>query len=503
MLEDLSRIRYVDRQKDEILVHEGAKYVCLMKLFPMCRHDDIPPNEDYRRFHMRFYLPRENFNDARKKIDRIIIMTNGLDEFDKYLLYDQMGSDFASLGLAAVLLPLPDHLNRHTRYRLKKPDVQQIKAKLSDALAEEPLMLHDRYLQCKKELAQLRNHISWKRFEGNPEDPCKDRNRNPNGPCSFYRHFFADEVRVSYFGYSLGGATVLCDFLDFEQSLNACFLLNPAINLPKIEGSKMFGEEKWKKYVPELVSAIRNYPDKDKLFEEIVIGEYILNTRRLLQKHGHRLLFIFGGSDEFTKYTNSQIIMPVQWGSGMLIIPGINHLVAESEEWKKWRTLMVKLISDFEENAARRVITEEELDEIRKEAKEELNEVKEESDPDISEKEHRERDEELYRATLVGTVDRMDARKAERDKVRSLRRGNVPLAELRLGEMLYKKRYIKFDGLWDALEEQRRCALRDAPEAQRMSRMRIGDILVEVFRLATREQIEELASIQHRSKDEA
>jgi hypothetical protein len=113
MLEDLSRIRYVDRYKDEILVHEGAKYVCLMKLFPMCGLDTTPDEEDYRRFHMRFYIPREYFNDARKKIDRIIIMTNGLNEFDKYLLYDQLGSDVASLGLAAVLLPLPNHLNRH------------------------------------------------------------------------------------------------------------------------------------------------------------------------------------------------------------------------------------------------------------------------------------------------------------------------------------------------------------------------------------------------------
>lgn len=476
MLEDLSRIRYIDRQKDEILVHEGAKYICLMKLFPMCEYDSVVPEEDYRRFHMRFYIPREYFNDARKKINRILIMTNGLDQFDNYLLYDQLGSDFASLGLAVVLLPLPNHLNRHPRYRLKEPNVQKIKAKLSDALLENPLLLHDGYLQCKKELKQLRDHINWKRFKENPDDPCKDRNHN--GPCSFYSHFFADEVRVSYFGYSLGGATVLTDFLDSEHSLNACFLLNPAINLPKIEGSKMFGEEKWKKYVSDLRSAIRNYPEKDKLFEEIVIGEYIQDARELLQKHGHRLLFIFGGSDDFTKYTNSQRIMPEEWGSGMLIVPGIKHLVAESEEWNKWRTLMVKLISDFEENAARRAITEKELDEIRKE-----------SDQDITEKERKERDEELFRATLLLTVQRMDERKAGREEFKARR--TMPLEELRLGEMLGKKRLINFNELWDALEEQR------------MSHMRIGDILVNVFRLATREQVEELALIQCRPKDEA
>lgn len=486
MLEDLSRIRYVDRQKDEILVYEGAKYVCLMKLFPMCGYDDIPDDENYRRFHMRFYIPREYFNDARKKIDRIIIMTNGLDQFDDYLLYDQMGSDFASLGLAAVLLPLPNHLNRHQRYRFKEPSAEKIRVKPSDALMKEPLVLHAGYLQCKEELAQLRNHINWKRLEGTSGDPCKDR----EGHCSFYSHFFADDVRVSYFGFSLGGATMLCDFLDSEKSLNACFLLNPAINIPKIEGGMMFGKEKWDKYVSDLMHTMRNYREINKLFEEIVMGVYTHDATSLLKDHGQRLLFIFGGSDDFTKYTNSQTIMPEEWGSGMFIIPGMKHLIDKSvDEWKKWRRLTVKLISDFEENAARRVITEKELDRI-------------ESNSDISEQERRERDEALYRATLLLTVRRMKERKAEMRDAFKKRRAK-PLEELRLGEMLLEKELIGYDELWDALEEQRRCALRDAPDKQRMSRMQLGDILVDVFRLVTREQVDELRRIQRCSKGEA
>jgi hypothetical protein len=182
--------------------------------------------------------------------------------------------------------------------------------------------------------------------------------------------------------------------------------------------------------------------------------------------------------------------MPENWGSGMFIIPGMDHLVAESEEWKKWRMLVVKLISDFEEKAARRVITEKKFDEIRKEV-----------NSDISEKEHRERGEELFRAALLLTGLRIDQRKAEKDNLQECRK--MPLEELRLGEMLYIKNQIDFDELWDALEEQRRCALRDALDEQRMSRMKIGDILVDVFRLVTREQVEELVSSQRRPKDEA
>lgn len=470
MLENMSRIRYVKRREDEILVDETAEYVCLMKLFPMCGDGDVS-EEDYQRFHLRYYIPREYFNDARKKIDRILVMTNGLDEFDKYLLYDQLGTRLASLGLATVLLPLPDHLNRHIRYRLKQPNEEKIKVKPSGEIIGNPMVLHDRFLQYKEELRRLRHHIDWK----TSKDACKD----PEGSsCSFYRHFFADVVRVSYLGYSLGGATMLCDFLEFEKSLNACFLLNPAINLPAVNGSVMFGQEQWDTFIENLTDIMRAYPQKDRLFEEILLGGSIRKTPKLLQENGRRLLFIFGGKDSFTSYKHSQGIMPEKWGSGMLIIPGIEHFVAENEEWKKWSQLTVKLISDFEENAARRVITEEELDKIREEA-----------DSEVSVDERLVRDEELYRASLLRTPQHMDARKGEREKVKSHRKG-ISLEELPLGEMLIKEKQITFEQLWDSLEEQRR------------SHMRIGDILVDVFKLAPRKQVEALASTQ-RPKDEA
>ena len=419
---------------------------------------------------MRFYIPREYFSDARKKISRLLIMTNGLDEFNDYLLYDQLGTRLASLGLPTVLLPLPDHLNRHVRYRLRQPGEEKIKAKPSGEIIEKPLVLHQRFLQYKRELKQLRSHINWKVNA----QACKDT----EGACTFYRHFFADSVRVSYLGYSLGGATMLCDFLDSEKSLNACFLLNPAINLPAVNGSVMFGEARWETFIDNLSEMMRTYTEKDRLFEEILLGNYIRKTPKLLQENGRRLLFIFGGKDSFTSYKNSQGIMPEKWGSGMLIIPGIEHFVAENEEWKKWSTLATKLISDFEENAARRVITEEELDKILAE-----------DDSEVSTDERLERNEELYRATLLGTPRERDTWKAEREKVRAHRRG-TPIEELPLGEMLIKEKVISFEQLWDSLEEQNR------------SRMRIGDILVDVFRLATRERVEVLASTQrHPSRE--
>ncbi len=162
MLEDFSRIGHVNRFADQLLVDETAEYVCLMKLFPMCGIAEEVTEHSYRRFHLRFYIPREYFNDARKKISRVLIMTNGLDESDNYLLYDQLGTRLAALGLATVLLPLPNHLNRHVRYRLKQPDEEKIKSKPSDEITVKPEVLHERFMQYKDELRQLRSHINWK-----------------------------------------------------------------------------------------------------------------------------------------------------------------------------------------------------------------------------------------------------------------------------------------------------------------------------------------------------
>ena len=479
MLEDMSRIRYVNRLEEVIIVHEGAEYVCLMKLFPTCEEVGDVPEENYRRFHLRYYIPREYFNDARKKIDRILIMTNGLNEFDKYLLYDQLGSRLASLGYAAVLLPLPDHLNRHIRYRLKQPSKDKMRAKPSDEITEKPMELHYRFLQFKKELARLCAHIDQK--TRNPT--CND----PKNPCSFYDHFFAPVVRVSYFGYSLGGATMLCDFLSCQERLNACFLLNPAIKLPVVDGKRLIGSQrKWKEFIRRLLIEFEAYkgPDKDEMFREILLAQFIIKSPELLRQHRQRLLFIYGGADTFTKRANSEDITPEETGSGMFIIPGVEHIVAGDPEWKKWSTLTVKLISDFEENAAREVITQKALEEFQS-GKRDASE--------ISEEDFR-KSEEWYRPSLLGIPQRMAERQASKKEVEA-RVTETPLQNLRLGEMLLKERLIIFDELYDALDEQRR-----SHDEQRSSHKRIGDIFVDVFRLVSREQLEAVASIQSRPK---
>lgn len=472
MLEDTSRIRYVDRQQDVILVEDSAEYVCLMKLFPMCSESEDLPEEAYRRFHMRFYIPREYFNDAHRKIDRIIIMTNGLDEFNDYRLYDQLGTRLASIGLPAVLLPLPDHLNRHVRYRLREPGQDKMKARPFTEIFEKPMVLHKRFLQYKGELARLLDHI-------NKDTRNKIGCDEAENPCSFYRHFFADVVRVSYLGFSLGGATMLCDFLDSQTRLNACFLLNPAIKLREVNGRRLgIREVEWDDFVERLSTAYDQYPQpaRNTRFGEILLG-HIISARRLLKEYSQKLLFIYGGADDFTHHENTKDITPRETGSGMFIIPGVKHNF-EGEEWQKWSTLTVKLIADFEENAARQVIPKPAL----------KRSLKRSGPKGSAEELHN--TEEWYRPSLLKIHEDMTKR-AEEEKSTAEHIEATPLEDLRLGEMLRKRQLISADELYDVLAEQR------------CSDLKIGDIAADVFRLVSREQVEETVGKQSRPKVEA
>jgi hypothetical protein len=289
-------------------------------------------------------------------------------------------------------------------------------------------------------------------------------------------------VRISYFGFSLGGATMLCDFLDSQSRLNACFLLNPAIKLPSVDGRRLrLRQEEWDDFVIRLLTAYNEYKgsDKNTRFGEILLG-HLIDAPKLLRKYSQRLLFIYGGADTFTKHSNSADITQRETGSGLFMIPGVAHSIADNEEWQKWNTLTVKLISDFEENAARQVTTKEALNRFQSGKYGAV---------EISEEEFR-KSEAWYRPFLLKIPQNMSER-ADEEKKAAKRVETTLLEDLRLGGMLRKRQLISFEELYDILEE-RRC-----------SDLRVGDIAADVFRLVSREQVEELVEKQAHPKDAA
>jgi len=497
------RVKYVDRFTEREVVYENDHCQCVMKLFPTCHHKRDIGEEDYRRFHLRFYLPKEYLADAQRRIERVIVMTNGLDEINHYTLYDELGTRLASRGLAAVLLPLPDHLNRHTRYRMRNPTVAQLSDRPSEILMREPQMLYRRYIQFRDELELLLSHIKG--------DNCK----HGESECFFYHSLFSPNTRVSFLGYSLGGSAMLTNFLERcgeDDSLSSCILLSGAIDLRNINPERLFSEKNWDIYVEALENEYsehqvkekrKKYKNANRLFAQVFFGHNTAKIKTVLQEHARRVLFLFGGRDRVISYERLKEISPKRWGLGFFVLPGINHFLAIDEEWKKWVNLVVNLIVDFEENAVRKVITQREsmrqwqvLQQRKVKKKAEVREAHHlvtrslilNWDPaQLARSETEKREAKRFKRTAL-LKELKSIRNEDEQLGRTQRRDHAQtLKQIRLGELLYILELIDFEDLVDALDQQVQLAGLNRKE-------RIGDILVERLGALRRDIVENLAN---------
>ena len=459
------RVRSLDRGEDVIPVCEESGVACFMKLFPMCASQVTLPLDDYQRFHLRFYVPLEILLDPGRRADRLVILTNGLDELHQYTLYDELGMRLAGNGLPCVLLPLPDHLNRHTAHRIQAPTFEQVVTPSSHILKADPIKLYHRYLQFKAELAVLRAHVHG--------HECAEA---VGGSCSIYRKLFSPGTRISYLGYSLGACGMLADFLENEPTLNACILLSGAINLKDIISEKLMPQSEWDAFVGGLTDAFRDARAKqattlaDQLFEEVFLGQY--GGRKcgpLLKEHGRRVLFVLGGRDKLISPSNFEALAPKDWGLGLFVLPGINHFLPIDEEWKRWSSLVIHLITRFEMNAIQRQLTE--------------DDVVSASGADTRAKTGLiQRDEVLERARYVAwRAAEIVASRDERQAVREQLKGKS-FVDLRLGLRLVKAGLISSAELALALKEHA------------ASQRRLGDIVVDQLRLVRREIVEALVA---------
>ena len=239
---EVNKVRAFDRSDSndvEYIVNDSS-HVCLMKLCPYAEQNPIRKEIDYsdfRRFHLRFYLPKFVYTAKNKKISKLIFMFNGLNEIDEYNLYDQIGQVLCRRGIASVLIPMPDHLHRHTRWRYKKPTDEQMDTKPLKLIDEKPERLHLGFLQYMGEIESLYDRII-------------NCHTSDDKACGFYRNLFDPRLRISCLGYSLGGLTALGAFIANPGKFNACFLLNSGIKLKDIKlPPKMISQEKWNEIV--------------------------------------------------------------------------------------------------------------------------------------------------------------------------------------------------------------------------------------------------------------
>lgn len=340
-----------NRNEDFIVDYIDDVHVRFMKLFPMCHLKSEVPYTDYRRFHIRFYIPREIYFDRSLKVERVFILLNGLDELKYFTLYDQLGHGLAEYGYASILLPLPSHLNRSGECRY----VDKVKewSKPSDFFINEREIIYKVYKQVIDEIQILTDHIK-----------CKAEQCFPNKACDFYRQFFNKKTKISILGYSIGGLAALSMFLLKKDLFNSCILMNSGSKLDSIDVSYFIPLEKWKETVDKLHKDWEFNLDNSlqgRLFEKIFLGNKSNLLRIELKDVSRKILFILGGADTVTKYESIRELEKDDYGLTILQLPGIHHFLSFDNQWNKWFKMVINIIAQFDDNATRESLTYYEL----------------------------------------------------------------------------------------------------------------------------------------------
>src|SRR5918911_3559125 len=235
-----SRLRGYDTTQDTLFDYAGTHHVRILKRFEA--PSDYPPGstsaklleaERNRIFHLRFYLPKAALISKGERIRDIVIMFNGLDEVDRFDLYDVLGQHLAEQGIAAVLLPTPHHLNRHTpRAGLKpRPPHKELFAL--------PLLIYYNYKQSMLESELLIQKLRHQQV--NDED------------FNFYEALFDPNLRISILGFSLGGLRALASFVQEPAKYHTCIVFNSGVELALLNTEFLrITKEQWKDFLDKL-----------------------------------------------------------------------------------------------------------------------------------------------------------------------------------------------------------------------------------------------------------
>lgn len=173
-------------------------------------------------FYVRMYLPKKSVSGrtSEDKNNHVIIMFNGLNEFENYYMYDTLGSNFANEGYASILLPTPYHLNR----RIMRPNKRKAWKPSEYVNSKGYDMMY--YYNYKKSILELAELISLVRG--------KKKDTTDHGMAFYKNYFNGEKTKITLFGFSLGGVKALGGMLNLfrdETPIHSCIIFNGAIGL--------------------------------------------------------------------------------------------------------------------------------------------------------------------------------------------------------------------------------------------------------------------------------
>jgi len=351
-----SRLEDYDISQDTIVNYIGTHYVRVLKRFEAPadyregthEYKLIKPNYT-KRFHLRYYIPKSTLIRKAERVRQIVIMFNGLNEVDRFDLYDVLGEHLAEQGIAAVLLPTPYHLNRSPRRKSETP-----REPPHVALFNNPMLMYYNYKQSMRETALLIRKLRQ-------EKTARDKN-----DFGFYESLFDPKLQVSILGFSLGGLRALASFILDPEQYHACIVFNSGVNLTKLNTERInIDKGDWEKFVKRLRSDARKYSDvagpentakkaRGKrsvpslwdTFKMVFLGTDPPELSTSLMDNSDQLLLILSGADTTMPRDTSEIEVP-GYGLNVFRIAGVGHIPTLDDKWSFWIDRVSELIVGF------------------------------------------------------------------------------------------------------------------------------------------------------------
>lgn len=339
-----SRRRSYDLAEDTIFDYAGTHHCRMLKLFESPNPHEVGSIGDKlimaeynRRFHLRFYLPKPALTSRHPEIREIMIMFNGLNEIERFDLYDVLGQHFAEQGIAAVLLPTPFHLNRFPPQKAthaKHPLPHKM-------MFRNPMLLFHNYKQ-----SMVESDLLIKKL-------C---NTDPNDKdFGFYQSLFAPNPRISILGFSLGGLRALASFLHDPEKYHTCIIFNSGVQLRLLDTSFLKIEnEEWDEFNVRLEKEEEKHLSqlgKDPYwqhFSRVYLGNAHTNYIENLAKLSPRLLFILSGGDKIVRPDHLKDIEKKGHGLTSLKIAGVGHIPPTDPKWTYWMDRVAEFIIRFD-----------------------------------------------------------------------------------------------------------------------------------------------------------
>ena len=348
--------------------YDSSNHIRIMKRF---HHSDTSfapvaireawKNDHQEDLYLRCYLPKKKISSKNRedRVNRLIIMFNGLNEVRHFDLYDILGSQFANQGIASILIPTPYHLNRRVPDFEASKRVMKYRCHIPTDYATGNLKMMY-YYNFKKSIVEAETLISQ----------IKSNQQKDYG---FYNSLFdVPNLKISLLGFSLGGLKAIGSFMklkpDFPQLIQSCVTWNSGpgledVTIEKINGNKIkYDRESWAKLMKNVKSGIsdilRKGDPSEKSYGKLCKWLYFSQNkgkrdeeefrslRERLSGYSNNCLSIQSASDSIVKVSSFDRIL-TDVGLHRVIIPGVDHIPNQDIKWGEWLTRTVGSVIHF------------------------------------------------------------------------------------------------------------------------------------------------------------